>query len=472
MMWYAQHLPLLTSRVQDKLQENPEHWTEIAASDNIGCNRRSKRRNYNNKVATGANQEPDDDRRDDDNTDVKQLHREAPELHCIPTCAYGQHSEDKPMLRCIICMKWFHNTCCQETEAFEGSWTCLSCRQITTKLDRILEEIESYHTINQELLQMLQAKTQECETLKQQVTHGATDRQPDTPPQETKSSDDDDSDVTSSDEDSDDKSSSDSSSSDDGEGVEPAMQPHSHSTPKLAEKPAWQIVAEAEAAAAAENGQLNQRDGPAITVEDSLLFQRQRRARKREARKSRRAKTTAGERARQSRMKVTVLCDSVPKDLPEGIISQDTTSDVHVDHKAATIEAAVEYIQNMRKEPRDGIIIHTGTNHVVNDSEDNIRRKLRRLETNLKNNQPKHVAISSIVHRKSGASVMCKVLAVNTAIKDMCQRNSWYYMDNDGIDWRCLEDSVHLNGQGMLKMMGNVASTIRSFTKVTSTKAL
>ncbi len=164
-----------------------------------------------------------------------------------------------------------------------------------------------------------------------------------------------------------------------------------------------------------------------------------------------------------------MLCDSVPKDLPAGLLSQHTKSDVYIDHKGATIQTSVDYIQQMGKESRDGLLIHTGTNHVMNESEDEILRKLRRLETNLVVHQPKHVAISSIVHRKGPASVMRKVIGLNKAIKDMCRQNSWQYVDNDAIDWQCLDGNVHLTGQGMLRLMNNFASTMQTFTKVQTT---
>ena len=57
--------------------------------------------------------------------------------------------------------------------------------------------------------------------------------------------------------------------------------------------------------------------------------------------------------------------------------------DVFVDNQAATCQSAVNYVQNMSREARDGIIIHTGTNHVINETVDGISRKLRRLERNL-----------------------------------------------------------------------------------------
>ena len=81
-----------------------------------------------------------------------------------------------------------------------------------------------------------------------------------------------------------------------------------------------------------------------------------------------------------------------------------------VDHKAATIPYAVSYVQNRA---RDGIIIYTRANHVINETIDDISKKLRQLERNLIVNQPENVAFPSVIVRNGNAEIKRK----NTAYK-------------------------------------------------------
>ena len=167
------------------------------------------------------------------------------------------------------------------------------------------------------------------------------------------------------------------------------------------------------------------------------------------------------------RKNVTILCDSVPQALPQGIISKDTGTNVQIVQRAATIPAAVDYVTTMSEEQRDGLLlIHTGTNHVEKESQDSIVQQLRLLEDSLLQHGPQHVALSSVVQRRTTGSVQRKTSRVNDAIQQMCTRHQWYYVNNNDIDGRCLADNVHLNSYGMLHMLCSVTDTIQTFSEV------
>ena len=97
-------------------------------------------------------------------------------------------------------------------------------------------------------------------------------------------------------------------------------------------------------------------------------------------------------------------------------MSTESNFDVFVNNKEATIESAVNYVHNMSREPRDGVIIHTGTNHIINETVDDIFRKLRRLEHNLLANQPEYVAFSSVIMRNGSAKTKHKIQNINVSV--------------------------------------------------------
>ena len=176
--------------------------------------------------------------------------------------------------------------------------------------------------------------------------------------------------------------------------------------------------------------------------------------------RSSRNKTTVQQCA--PRKTVTILCDSIPKSLPQNIMSSQGNFDVFVDNKAATLESAVNYVQNMSREPRDRIIIHTGINHIINETVDDISRKMWRLERNLLANQPEHVAFSSVIMRNGSAKTKHKIQNINRSLKQICQRNSWLYINNDNIRTSCVTAGVHLSSRGELKLLCKFHQQVRS----------
>lgn len=162
---------------------------------------------------------------------------------------------------------------------------------------------------------------------------------------------------------------------------------------------------------------------------------------------------------------VTIVCDPVAKPLPVNIMSKATNCDIFIDAKAATITAAINYVQTHGQEKRcDILLVHTGTSHMRTDSEEDILRHLGRLESNLETHGPKHVAISSIVHRKNiSTTIQRKTIRMNSVLREMCNRNKWKFIDNDNLEDNYLSDDIHLNSHGILQMVCNFTQTIQTF---------
>ena len=131
-------------------------------------------------------------------------------------------------------MNWYHNQCCEENTAYEGSWTCIKCRLILTLLDSVLRDLQKFTKINEVLLQLQKEKSQEREALRRMTQADKPSHVSD--PSDSSSDDDSSSDNDSSDNDtsSDDDDETDSEASvitiSDEEVTEPPTPP-AHSTP-------------------------------------------------------------------------------------------------------------------------------------------------------------------------------------------------------------------------------------------------
>ena len=67
------------------------------------------------------------------------------------------------------------------------------------------------------------------------------------------------------------------------------------------------------------------------------------------------------------------------------------------------------------------------------------------METNIEDKTLQHVGLISIVDRFD-IQESEKIIALNRAIKHICRRNQWTFIDNDNIDKSCLwRDGLHLN---------------------------
>lgn len=92
----------------------------------------------------------------DDSTLVK-----TPEVFCVPSCkGEGKAKKGKQweMVRCCMCMKWFHQSCVNETEN-SGIWNCPDCRLLPSIVRTLLDTVK---TLKQDMATL----SQECAELR------------------------------------------------------------------------------------------------------------------------------------------------------------------------------------------------------------------------------------------------------------------------------------------------------------------
>jgi lysophospholipase L1-like esterase len=87
-------------------------------------------------------------------------------LHCIAACKHGRKagkSKEWTLIRCCICMDWFHETCIDgpSQSGASGIWTCPSCRILPALVKTLVTEITSLKT-------SVEALTSECKELREE----------------------------------------------------------------------------------------------------------------------------------------------------------------------------------------------------------------------------------------------------------------------------------------------------------------
>ena len=113
--------------------------------------------------------------------------------HCVPGCTLRNKSS--AMVRCCLCIKWFHPACVGDSDEDAGSgfWNCMDCRklpqhvgQMAASLEKLRSEVQSvkqlqtsysklqasldaHQKTNQQLVNLLAAKTAECQELQEKL---------------------------------------------------------------------------------------------------------------------------------------------------------------------------------------------------------------------------------------------------------------------------------------------------------------
>ena len=60
---------------------------------------------------------------------------------CKPDCTLPD-SEEADMIRCSLCMIWFHNACIGEEGSYCGAWACLDCRRVPSVILMLQSQVQ------------------------------------------------------------------------------------------------------------------------------------------------------------------------------------------------------------------------------------------------------------------------------------------------------------------------------------------
>ena len=162
---------------------------------------------------------------------------------------------------------------------------------------------------------------------------------------------------------------------------------------------------------------------------------------------------------------INIICDSIPKRIDTGIAGNIVGGSIKKVNEAKSLNDATDYVQDHADKSSINLF-HTGTRNLTKDTAGTIIKRFERLEANIKSKNLEFVALSSIIHRLD-IHQDSKIANINRAIKQICARNRWWFVDNDNINRSCLwKDGLYLNQHGKQRLVQNVAASLSSFPKV------
>lgn len=102
----------------------------------------------------------------------------------------------------------------------------------------------------------------------------------------------------------------------------------------------------------------------------------------------------------------------------------------------------------MPNDQYDTIIIHVGTNDVVQQDADKVATNMEKLIEEVKH-RAERVAVSSVIERYDGRVPLSKIEYYNNLISNLCLEQNIYYINNNDINKSLLNNSnLHLNNIG------------------------
>ena len=86
----------------------------------------------------------------------------------MPECRHGGRQGDSEMVKCCICMSWFHPLCCGDSEedAQSGIFNCPNCRTLIDCVTVIENQLSESIELNKQLLSIVNKTNEECASLR------------------------------------------------------------------------------------------------------------------------------------------------------------------------------------------------------------------------------------------------------------------------------------------------------------------
>ena len=165
----------------------------------------------------------------------------------------------------------------------------------------------------------------------------------------------------------------------------------------------------------------------------------------------------------QARDEVIVVGDSIIKNIdPRGLSRRNKTS--VKSYSGATSQDMIDFAKPAAQRRPKGIIIHAGTNDLrryetksILESLLNIAKVIHSISSKTK------VSFSSIIKRNDDVQLNVKVNEVNKLLKESCVELGYSYVDNDVVEFSCLNRSgLHLHRKGDAFLAKNLNSYLHS----------
>ena len=141
-----------------------------------------------------------------------------------------------------------------------------------------------------------------------------------------------------------------------------------------------------------------------------------------------------------------------------------STKDKHVVARTfpgSTVEDMSDYCKPFTRQNPEKMILHVGTNNVVNDTPTNVATKITNLAKKIKKDLPStKIAISGLICRKD-EKLNNNIKQVNDVLKKSCNSNNRKFISNHNIGNDMINGSgVHLNRKGVYTFASNLKLAI------------
>uniref|UniRef100_A0A7M5WYG9 SGNH hydrolase-type esterase domain-containing protein n=1 Tax=Clytia hemisphaerica TaxID=252671 RepID=A0A7M5WYG9_9CNID len=173
--------------------------------------------------------------------------------------------------------------------------------------------------------------------------------------------------------------------------------------------------------------------------------------------------STTNKRGRKSKKSITIVGDSIIKDIKNHLPTFDNAKVTVNSYPGATTQQLYTYTQSFDLNKPDAIIIHIGTNDLtMNENDAEVADNIINFATYLNGKYDVAVIISSLTYRIDFKYKHSRrIKAVNDALKSRCENLDLGYIENDNIKKYYLgSGGVLLNKEGSAMLTYNFERVI------------
>ena len=165
---------------------------------------------------------------------------------------------------------------------------------------------------------------------------------------------------------------------------------------------------------------------------------------------------------RENKERVLMIGDSMVKHIDEEKIGRAYRGEATcLSISGAKIENLKSKLNNMLKPYHSTIVIHVGTNDLVDETAEEVCNNLEKLVRDIKPHT-ENIAISSVIERTDGRISQGKIQLFNGMTKEWCVNNNVDYIDNANINSQHLNRSrLHLNRIGDRMLGRNLCTYLK-----------
>ena len=169
-----------------------------------------------------------------------------------------------------------------------------------------------------------------------------------------------------------------------------------------------------------------------------------------------------GERT-NDRKKIFIVGDSLVNCIQENGLNKQ--HDVQIKrHGGASTKDIKDHIKPVLRKKPNLIIVHAGTNDLTNDRVNTIDNWNEIIESAKRESPDTEIVFSTLTIRKDRPGMPKRVKALNSKIREFCEKNNVKVISNANVDENCLSaKKLHLNQRGNSVLARNFLNFISNY---------